>query len=161
MSYNGKKRRRAVMRKTSCFLIGLLVALAAGVHAQSFAFDTGDASFDLTLNSLNAEAKLDIGGFVASVSVDFGTPKADVQALITTEKMEPAEAYLVFEMAALLKKPPSAVVVAYKSNKGKGWGTVAKSLGIKPGSAEFKALKDKASAKSAKQKAKGKGKSKS
>ena len=29
----------------------------------------------------------------------------------------------------------------YKANQGKGWGNVAKSMGIKPGSSEFHALK--------------------
>ena len=33
------------------------------------------------------------------------------------------------------------VLKQYKTSKGKGWGVVAQSLGIKPGSAEFQALK--------------------
>jgi hypothetical protein len=34
------------------------------------------------------------------------------------------------------------VLKEYKTSKGKGWGVIAKSLGIKPGSAEFQALKN-------------------
>jgi hypothetical protein len=34
------------------------------------------------------------------------------------------------------------VIKQYRSDKGKGWGALAKSLGIKPGSAEFHALKN-------------------
>jgi hypothetical protein len=33
------------------------------------------------------------------------------------------------------------VTAQYKKNKGRGWGALAKSLGIKPGSPEFHALK--------------------
>ena len=38
-------------------------------------------------------------------------------------------------------QPTEDVVRKYKSGKGQGWGALAKSLGIKPGSKEFKALK--------------------
>ena len=38
--------------------------------------------------------------------------------------------------------PPEHVVDQYRKNKGQGWGVIAKSLGIKPGSAEFHALKE-------------------
>jgi hypothetical protein len=41
----------------------------------------------------------------------------------------------------IARKPPAAVIEIYNKNKGKGWGAVARSLGIKPGSPEFKALK--------------------
>jgi hypothetical protein len=34
------------------------------------------------------------------------------------------------------------VIEQYRSSKGKGWGVLAKSLGIKPGSKEFHALKN-------------------
>ena len=35
-----------------------------------------------------------------------------------------------------------AVIKKYQSGKDNGWGVLAKSLGIKPGSKEFKALKN-------------------
>jgi hypothetical protein len=36
---------------------------------------------------------------------------------------------------------PEKVLDAYKANQGKGWGVMAKKLGIKPGSQEFQALR--------------------
>lgn len=39
------------------------------------------------------------------------------------------------------QKPTDQVVQVYKANQGKGWGVIAKRMGIKPGSAEFHALK--------------------
>jgi hypothetical protein len=38
-------------------------------------------------------------------------------------------------------KPTDYILEKYKSGKGRGWGVLAKSLGIKPGSKEFHALK--------------------
>ena len=38
-------------------------------------------------------------------------------------------------------KRPEAIVETYQTNRTKGWGVIAKELGIKPGSAEFHALK--------------------
>jgi hypothetical protein len=53
------------------------------------------------------------------------------------------------------------VLREYKSSKGKGWGVIAKSLGIKPGSKEFHELKrsqDLYNGQNSKGKGKGKGK---
>jgi hypothetical protein len=49
------------------------------------------------------------------------------------------------------------VVDVYKKNRGKGWGVIAKSLGIKPGSPEFHALKRGDDLYTHKEKGKGKG----
>jgi hypothetical protein len=53
----------------------------------------------------------------------------------------PADAYIVLRLGEMSGKPPSQIYRKYKQNKGKGWGALAKSLGIKPGSEEFHALK--------------------
>ncbi|HEX9934232.1 MAG TPA: hypothetical protein VGB38_03460, partial [bacterium] len=61
-------------------------------------------------------------------------------------------------------QPAERVMDEYKSGKGKGWGVIAKSLGIKPGSDEFHALKreqdfyDVSDKGKGKEKSKGKGK---
>jgi len=54
---------------------------------------------------------------------------------------EPADAYMVFRMGELSHQPVERVVDEYKEDRGKGWGVMAKRLGIKPGSKEFHALK--------------------
>ena len=38
------------------------------------------------------------------------------------------------------RQPTDRVLREYRTSKGKGWGVIAQSLGIKPGSAEFHAL---------------------
>jgi hypothetical protein len=53
--------------------------------------------------------------------------------------------------------PPADLEKSYLSNPGKGWGVIAKSLGIKPGSKEFKSLKSGAEAAAGKGKSSGSG----
>jgi hypothetical protein len=48
---------------------------------------------------------------------------------------------MCLQLGQWTQKPAEQVVRVYKANRGKGWGVIAKSLGIKPGSAEFHALK--------------------
>ena len=50
------------------------------------------------------------------------------------------------------------VIISYKKNKEKGWGVIAKEMGIKPGSPEFHALKGKTKTRKDKGKSEGKGK---
>jgi hypothetical protein len=48
---------------------------------------------------------------------------------------------MVFRLGEISAKPTDYVVERFRSEKHKGWGALAKSLGIKPGSKEFHALK--------------------
>jgi len=48
---------------------------------------------------------------------------------------------MVLRLAETSGRPANFVITQYRSDKGKGWGALAKSLGIKPGSSEFHALK--------------------
>lgn len=54
---------------------------------------------------------------------------------------KPADAYIIFCLGEMSRQPPEYVMKRYKTDKKQGWGALAKSLGIKPGSAEFHALK--------------------
>ena len=65
-------------------------------------------------------------------------------------KMEPGEIYIALEIAKIANRPIDDVIKSYSANKGKGWGYIAKEMGIKPGSAEFHALKGKGKNKSSK-----------
>ena len=99
------------------------------------------ASLDSFLNSVNVQAQADLPGFHARVSAQFGVPVPQVQAVLHTVG-SPAEAFMVFQLGQMAHRPPEAVVQTYQSHQGKGWGVIAKELGIKPGSKEFHALKN-------------------
>jgi len=96
---------------------------------------------DAGLNELNLSAKLDLGAFYAEVTLQWGVPKAELQAKASI--MQPAELYLAAALSKLSGRSFSFVVEAYRADRAKGWGALARSLGIKPGSKEFKALKEK------------------
>jgi hypothetical protein len=139
-----------------CFLLATLVLAALGLPlaAQTVAFASGDAGLDATLSSLNVQASADIGSFTAQLSADFGVKQVQIQTWMKAERLQPAEIYLLLELGRIAKKPPAAVLEIYKPNRRKGWGAVAQSLGIKPGSREFKALKAAASGRDKKLRAK-------
>jgi hypothetical protein len=98
------------------------------------------ASLDSFLGSVNAQARVDLPGFHATVSAQFGVPIPQVQAVLHTVG-SPADAFMVFQLGQMSHRPPETVVQTYQTHKGKGWGVIAKELGIKPGSREFHALK--------------------
>jgi hypothetical protein len=48
---------------------------------------------------------------------------------------------MCFQIGLMTGRSPRAVAEIFNHNRQKGWGAMAKELGIKPGSAEFHALK--------------------
>jgi len=92
------------------------------------------------LSNLNVQARADLSGFTTRLSNQFGIPGAQVSAVIGMVK-DPADAFMVFQLGRMTNQPPERVMSAYQSQQGKGWGVIAKDLGIKPGSQEFHALK--------------------
>ena len=56
--------------------------------------------------------------------------------------MPAGDVYMSAQVAQTINKPVEDVQKSYQKNKGKGWGVIAKELGIKPGSKEFHAMKD-------------------
>ena len=92
------------------------------------------------LNDLSITAQVDPSGFKAQLSTRFQIGDARISAVIGNVE-KPADAYMVLRLGEIAKLPPEEVLKEYKSSKGKGWGVLAKSLGIKPGSREFHALK--------------------
>ena len=98
------------------------------------------ADLDNFLSDLNIQAKADMEGFGIKLSAQFGVPLQQVQTIINTVEL-PADAFMCLQLGQMTNKQPERVVQTYKIIKGKGWGAIAKKLGIKPGSAEFHALK--------------------
>lgn len=121
-----------------------LIVLFVGIQFTNaqITFNTGDASLEAELNLLNDNAKKDLTSFKSQIVSDFGLTKEKVQDLLD-KSMEPAEIILSGRIADITGNSVDDVVKSYEANKDKGWGQVAKDLGIKPGSAEFHALKGK------------------
>jgi hypothetical protein len=92
------------------------------------------------MSDLNVQARADMGGFSARLSAQFGIPEVQVRTVIGSVRA-PADAFLCLQLGDWANRPVEQVIGVYKTNQGKGWGVIAKSLGIKPGSPEFHALK--------------------
>jgi len=122
---------------------------------------TGDIAFDATLGDLNIQTQgKSLSDFISNLSASYNVPKIKITALFDKIKMTAADVYMTVGIAIIIKKPVDVVVKEYKASKGKGWGVIAKNLGIKPGSKEFRALKNGGSAELEKAKGRGKAKSK-
>ena len=113
------------------FLLLVLVAMP-GIAA---------ASLDDFMGRVNAQARVDLPGFSVQVGAQFGVPAARVEAVLG-RVATPADAFMVFQLGQMAHRPPETVLQTYQNHRGKGWGVIAKELGIKPGSREFHALKN-------------------
>ncbi len=139
------------MKRTIVLALSLVMLLAASAQAaQDFAW----------VSDFNIQAQSDPSGFRARLATRFRIGDAEISAVIGNVA-SPADAYIVFRLGEMSGRPYDRVLREYKSSQGKGWGVIAKSLGIKPGSKEFHALKrsqDLYNGQGGKGKGKGKGK---
>jgi len=122
------------MKKTFSFfsIIFLCLFLISPVLASS--------DLDDFIKHLNVEAQADLGAFKVRLSTQFGVPVPKVEAIMASVGT-PGDAYMCFRVGQVASQPVEVVTKEYQANKGKGWGVIAKNLGIKPGSNEFHALK--------------------
>lgn len=113
------------------------------------------------IKDFNIRAEADPSGFRVRLGTRFQIGDTEVNAVIGNVE-KPADAYMVCRLAEMSGKPIDYVMKEYKTGKTKGWGVIAKNLGIKPGSKEFHALKQGddlyAGKEAGKPKSKGKGK---
>jgi len=117
--------------------LGIAVALVIG-PAGPAAVQAGD--LDSLFESLRVSARADLGDFKVDLSATFGVPEKRVEGLFRLLP-DAADVYMVLRIGELSGQPLDRVTREYQTHKGQGWGVIAKNLGIKPGSAEFHALK--------------------
>jgi hypothetical protein len=115
------------------------------------------------IRNFNIQAEADPSGFRARLATRFKIGDAQIKVVLQNVE-NPADAYMVLRLGEMSNQPTDRVIEDYKYDRGKGWGVLAKSLGIKPGSKEFHALKrsqdlyDETPKGKSKEKHKGKGK---
>ncbi len=113
------------------FVVSMMLLLVSSITAA------GD--FDW-IRDFNINAEADPSGFRVRLAARFKIGDAEIKTVLSNVE-KPADAYVVLRLVEMSKQPTNYVIENYKSGKGKGWGALAKSLGIKPGSNEFHALK--------------------
>ena len=92
------------------------------------------------IKDFNIKAETDLSDFRARLAARFNIGDMQIKTVLSNVE-KPADAYMVLRLGEMSKQPTEYVIEKYKSGKGKGWGALAKGLGIKPGSKEFHALK--------------------
>ena len=126
------------------------------MNAQHY---SDDPELNQSLVRLDANAQLDFGAFRSDISVGYNISEKKIDYLNAKVGMSAGDIYMTVELAKICHVSVDRVVEVYDTHKGKGWGVIAKELGIKPGSPEFHALKNNAKNKG-KKAGKGNGKAK-
>ena len=118
------------------FIRTLKLALCLMLMSVGIAY----ADLNAYIRDLNISAQGDIGGYKAKLEGRFGTSNSQVEVVFRSVD-GPGEAAIVLWLGEQARQPLDMVLNVYRSQKSQGWGAMAKSLGIKPGSPAFHALK--------------------
>ena len=122
------------MKNILSLLLAVLITCLTILPTQA------SSDLDVFISNLNVQAQADLGAFKVRLSTQFGVPAARVDAVMASVKT-PGDAYMCFRVGQVASRPVEMVTKEYQGNKDKGWGVIAKNLGIKPGSKEFHELK--------------------
>jgi hypothetical protein len=114
-----------------CWLVGIIFFVSTGV---------AQAGLQDYVDQLNIAVEKDSDGYRAHLETHFSLSDYDV-TLVLASTQSPADAAIICWMGDTTHQPIGFVLDVYRSQKSKGWGAVAKTLGIKPGSPAFHALK--------------------
>jgi len=135
-------------------MAGILLALVMNATIAA------GSDFDF-LKEIDRKAREDHKAFAEHMSIVFGLPVPRIDKIVK-EVGSPADAFMLLKIEKLSRRSYDDVFTEYRSNRGRGWGAIAKNMGIKPGSDAFHELKrsggDFAKGSSAKGKAKAKDK---
>jgi len=115
-----------------CIVLGLLLGSME---------NSAQADINIFINGLNDRAYATPMDYNYQLSNQFGLPQPQVASLLRSVAV-PGDAFMVLQLARMLGMPYERVLHTYNADRGRGWGNIAKDLGIKPGSAEFHALKN-------------------
>lgn len=116
----------------------ILFVMMLGLFLVSSSASAGD--FDW-IKDFNIRAEADPSGFRAELGARFKIGDLEIKTVLGNVE-KPSDAYTLLRLGEMSNQPVEQVIEKYKVEKDKGWGVLAKSLGIKPGSSDFKALKE-------------------
>ncbi len=140
---------------TAAACLIFLALLASGIAFAEQA-NTGDRKLDSLLVKIDERAKADPDGFFLRLSQKHDFPEGEIRRAKEQYDLSYGDLFMATGLALKINRPVGDVAAEYKQNQGRGWGVLAMSMGIKPGSPAFKELKANAysSAKHMKAKAK-------
>jgi hypothetical protein len=128
------------MKKLLAAAVGVFAAFGLAYGMDPF-FGTGDSKFNATLERLNVAAAADPDGFIRRLSSMNGVPELDLRQAGDLYGLRGANLFMTSALARGTHRPFYAVAEEFKQSQGKGWGVMARDMGIKPGSSAFHQLK--------------------
>ena len=136
------------MSLRAAFLLCLLTLLgpvspvvAQEEYSIGFRPNSGDVWVDARLGDFNVYASGNLDGFVDEVVVSYGAPRVLVREYVVERRWPPGDVYYACALAHYSHHRCEYVLDLWERDHGRGWGVIAKRLGIKPGSPAFHALK--------------------
>ena len=134
-------------RKILAFVAILAVAFAAGQNlvAQTTAqtvdpTKTQDLEDEIT--QMNQAGQEDLTALLTRMSTQYNV-ELSVLLDLSAQGYSPGQLWLALEITATSDTTLANALVLVGETEGQGWGVLAQALGVKPGSAEFFALKEK------------------
>ena len=128
------------MKKLLAASVGL-VLVGGLTYGLDPSFATGDRKLNSTLEQLNIAAGADPDAFIKRLSSVHNFPEQELRRASETYGLGGADLFMATALAREIHRPVYSVAEEFKQNQAKGWGAIAKDLGIKPGSSEFHQLK--------------------
>lgn len=118
------------------FLVYVLLLIAILSNAQK-----KGGNIDQDKNTIDAKAKVNLGKVKSEIGVRYDIDDKKFEILSGKFEMSAGDIVIAAEIRKRNGKDIEEIASIYQKNKNKGWGVLAKELGIKPGSAEFHQLK--------------------
>ncbi len=131
--------RHYLIALTAAVALGL--AASAGAQTISYNLRSGDVWVDNRLGEVNDYGVRYREPFVNEMVTYYDAPRPLVVDLLGSRRWAPGDVYYACALAHSLGRPCVEVVERYERNRGGGWGAVAQSYGIRPGSPQFFAFK--------------------
>lgn len=92
------------------------------------------------VGDFNVRAKANPADFRARLASRFQAEDEQISAVID-DVSKPSEAYIVLRLGEMSGQPMDRVMAEYDFCRKQGWDAVAKRLGVRPGSTEYRKLK--------------------
>ena len=130
--------------KTCCLLALLFVTATATAQTASeqYAPRTGDARIDRHLADINDYAHRYPASFVDEMARYYTVPRPYVEAMLQQPDWTAGDIYMACALALVAGQPCRAVVREWARAPTEGWKSVAERLDVKPGSSQYRRLRN-------------------
>ncbi len=128
--------------RLSAAVFALALSVSAGAQTIGYNLRTGDLWVDARMGEIDDYGQRYRPSFEDEVVSRYGAPRSLVNDLLGSRHWSPSDVYYACALAHAAHRPCIEVADRYERDRGRGWGALAMSYGIKPGSPQFHAFKN-------------------